>query len=263
VTIDLYQRKGLGSANNGLINPGLKESDMYVSDVMSPNVICVHPQSRLVEAIRLMLDKHISGVPVVDGGGKLVGMVTEGDLMRRAEIGTQKQHASWLSWLVSDARRAQDYFLSHTQSVNDVMTADVISVFPTTPLDQAVALIEKHRVKRLPVLKDGRVIGIVARADVLRAVMRQLATDTDLTDAEIALRVEEELKKQPWAPIEMVDVTVKGGVVELRGTVTDPRFKDALRVLAENVPGVVDVKDYLTWAEPVTGVALGPAGEVW
>lgn len=236
---------------------------MYVSDVMSSNVICVHAESRIVDAIRLMLDKHISGVPVVDGGGKVVGMVTEGDLMRRAEIGTQKQHASWLSWLVSDARRAQDYFHSHTQRVSDVMTADVISVSPTTPLDQAVALIEKNRVKRLPVLREGRVIGILARADVLRAIMRQLAADTDPTDAEIGLRVEEELKKQPWAPLEMVDVTVRSGVVELRGMVTDPRFKDALRVLAENVPGVVGVKDYLIWAEPATGVALGPAGELW
>ncbi|TXH37859.1 MAG: CBS domain-containing protein [Rhodospirillaceae bacterium] len=236
---------------------------MYVSDVMSSNVICVHAESRIVDAIRLMLDKHIGGVPVVDGGGKVVGMVTEGDLMRRAEIGTQKQHASWLSWLVSDAQRAQDYFHSHTQRVSDVMTADVISVSPTTPLDQAVALIEKNRVKRLPVLREGRVIGILARADVLRAIMRQLAADTDPTDAEIGLRVEEELKKQPWAPLEMVDVTVRSGVVELRGTVTDPRFKDALRVLAENVPGVVGVKDYLIWAEPATGVALGPAGELW
>ncbi len=231
---------------------------MQASDIMTATVATLRPESRLEDAIRTMLTKGVSGIPVTDGDGGLLGIVTEGDLLRRAEIGTQRQHSSWLSFLISDGRRARDYFLSHARRIGDVMTTDVIAVTPETSLEDIVTLMEKRRIKRVPVLQDRRLVGIVARSDILRAVIRNLAVVAQATDESIHEHVLGEIAKQSWAPHATIDVAVKDGIVELRGTIIDERFRNALRVIAENVPGVKSVQDRLVCIEPISGVVIDP-----
>lgn len=138
------------------------------------------------------------------------------------------------------------------------MTTEVLFVAPMTPLEEIVTLMEGHHVKRVPVLQDDRLVGIVTRADLLKAFLRLTHTDVSATDEDIQARILAEISKQSWAHQSMIDISVKDGAVELRGTILDERFRDALRVIAENAPGEKSVTDHLMWLEPISGVVLGP-----
>ena len=235
---------------------------MNAGEVMSHNPIAVPAEAGLAEALRLMFDHHVSGLPVADGKTRLVGILTEGDLLRRSELGTAGQRSRWLDLLMS-GRLASEYVRTHTRRVSEIMTRDVVSVAEDTPLTEVVRLMERHRIKRVPVLRDGALIGIVSRADLLRAIQRLLVAEpkTAASDETIRRHVLDELARAPWAPHGLT-VDVANGVVTLDGVILDEQKRSALRVAAENVPGVKAVVDHIVWVEPVTGwVVEGPSGK--
>lgn len=234
---------------------------MKVGDVMSHGVRTVLPTDRVGVAIRFMLQGGYSGLPVVDDKSRLVGVITEGDLLRRAELGTERWHPRWLKFLLGPARLAREYTHANAQTVGDVMSTEPVSVVEDTPLEQAVGLMEQHQIKRLPVMREGRVTGMLSRSDLLRACLAALERDNDsakTTDDIIRHRIEQSLLVQPWSPHATVQVNVRQGTAQLRGVVTSDALRDALRVLVENTPGVVAVDDQLTTVEPLTGYVVHP-----
>lgn len=231
---------------------------MKTAEVMTRGALTITTESTFEDAARLMLSHRISGLPVVDESGALVGMLTEGDLLRRAEIGTERRHSRWVELLLGPGRLARHYVQTHAGKVGAIMTRDVVSITPDTPLDAAVALMEKYRVKRLPVLENGRVIGILSRANLLAALVEAAGKTEEAatSDREIRRRLLAEIEKQSWAPRTTLEITVRRGVVELSGIVTDEREREALRVAAERLPGVTGVRDRLVWVEPISGMVV-------
>jgi CBS domain-containing protein len=230
---------------------------MKASDVMTTRVISVEADAPIMTAVRLMLQNRISGLPVVGGAGELVGMVTEGDFLRRGEISTERHRNRWLEFLVGPGRLAEEYVRARGRKVAEVMTREPVTMNEDAPLDEAVGLMERHRIKRLPVVRDGKLVGIVTRANIMHALV-SLAVDAEAApasdDAIIREQILAEINRQSWAP--MANVTVRYGVVELWGTITDERERAALIVAAENVAGVKKVHDHLVWIEPNSGFAI-------
>lgn len=234
---------------------------MRVSEVMHGEVVTVTPDALIRDAVCLMLERRISGLPVADDSGAAVGIVTEGDLLRRAELGTEKRTPAWRGWLGASGSEAINYVRSHAQRVGEVMTVPLIGVTPDTELTEVVALMEARRIRRIPVLENGRVTGIVTRADLLRQLQRLLpvADTRPVADPDLRRRILTSLKAQPWARSDTsVDLKVEDGIVELLGVVTDPRQRQAIRVLAENMPGVRGVVDHLLWVESMSGIPMEP-----
>jgi CBS domain-containing protein len=227
---------------------------MKAHDVMTWGAITVEPEASVARAVRLMLQNKISGLPVVDGEGRLVGMVTEGDFLRRGELGTQRQRPRWLEFLLGPGRLAAEYVQSSGQKVGEIMTIEPKTITPETPLDEVVRLMERHRIKRLPVVQDGKLVGIVSRANLLHAlasVVREVKAPAG-DDAAIREQILAECARQRWAP--HVNVVVRDGVVGLWGVITDERERQAFIVAAENVPGVKAVHDHLAWVDPTSGM---------
>jgi CBS domain-containing protein len=236
---------------------------MKAADVMTQGVISVRPDSAVLEAVRLMLSHRISGLPVVDAKGDLLGIVSEGDLLRRTETGTQRRRARWLEFLIGPGKLASEYVHASGRKVHEVMTPNVTTVAGDTPLEQIVHLMERHQIKRVPVLRGREVVGIVTRANLLRALagLAQQAPPSDTNDAAIRERVLAELGKQPWAPTAQLNILVRNGVAQLWGTIFDERQRDAIRVAAENTPGVKATEDHLVWVEPTSGMVILPDEE--
>jgi CBS domain-containing protein len=234
---------------------------MIVADVMTRNCITIAPDATVEEAAKLMLFRQISGLFVVSKEGDLAGVVTEGDLLRRDELGTQRHRSWWLQLLASPAQQAQDFTQANGRHVRDVMTEDVFSIAEDAPLEDVVAVMEKHRIKRLPVTADGRVVGVVSRADLLRALVGRVRAPVpqDTDDRTIRTAIFRALDEQKWAPTTL-NVSVADGVVELWGNVTNEQERRGICVIAENTPGVKAVNDHLVYIEPYTGTVLeGPA----
>jgi CBS domain-containing protein len=229
---------------------------MKVRDVMTPRVISIEVDAPIMRAVQLMLQNRISGLPVVGPKGELVGMVTEGDFLRRGEIGTQRHRNRWLEFLIGPGRLADEYVHARGRKVAEVMTHQLFTVTEDTPLDEVVRLMEQHRIKRLPVLHDGKLVGIVTRANIMHALV-SLAVEAKPPaggDATIREQILAECAKQSWAP--MANVVVRNGVVELWGSITDERERQALKVASENVAGVKAVHDHLVWIEPNSGFVI-------
>jgi CBS domain-containing protein len=234
---------------------------MKASEVMRKEIVTVTPRTAISDAVRLMLDHRISGLPVIDESGAVAGMVTEGDLLRRVELGTEKRVPAWRAWLMASGRDARDFVLSHGRQVGEIMTAPVAWVAPDADLTEVVALMESRRIKRVPVLDGGRLVGMVARADLLRALELLLprAAVSPVADAELRHQVLASLEAQPWVRGDTsVDVRVRSGIVELVGVVTDQRERAAIRVVAENTPGVRGVVDHVLWVEGLSGLPVDP-----
>jgi CBS domain-containing protein len=231
---------------------------MKAKDVMTPNVVTIAPDASILEALRLMLQHRISGLPVVDKNGNLAGIVTEGDFLRRAETGTERKRPRWVEFLLGPGTLAKDYVHSHARRIEEVMTPGVRTIAEGAELDEIVALMEKHRVKRVPVVRGNALVGIVSRANLLHALasLSREATPGSKSDEAIRAGVLAELEHQSWAPRHMIDVVVRNGVVELWGTVIDPDQRDGARVAAETVPGVKSVKCHIVWVEPMSGMAF-------
>ena len=231
---------------------------MKASDVMTRRVLTVEPSASVLQAIRLMLQNRISGLPVVDTDGVLVGLVTEGDFLRRTETTTEKRRPRWLEFLVGPGRLADEYVKTHARKVDEIMTREPRTITEDTPLEDVVQIMERHKVKRLPVMRGKQLVGIVSRANLLHALasLTPFAPPAATTDKTIRDRLLTELEHQRWAPVRALNVTVKDGVVDLWGTITDERERQALIVAAENVPGVKEVRDHLAWVDAMSGMVL-------
>jgi CBS domain-containing protein len=235
---------------------------MNIRDVMTTSVISVLPHASILEAIGLMLRHRISGLPVVDQSGKLRGIITEGDFLRRAEAGTQRRRPRWIEYLVGPGRLADEYVHATGKRVEEVMTDDVQTVDPTASLDEAVHRMQRYGIKRLPVMEGDELIGIVTRSNIMRALIptakaaAQVHLPTD--DDTIRTHLRAELDKHIWAPIGSVDFDVRDGVVTLYGVISDDRLRGALCVAAENTPGVKRVVDQIAWMIPTPPLAGTP-----
>lgn len=231
---------------------------MKAQDIMQRQPITATPEMSIENAMHLMLTHHISGLPVVDSTGSVAGVLSEGDLLRRTELGTEETLSGWRAWLAGQGWAAREYVRSHARRVGEVMTTPVISVTPQSDLADVVALMESRRVKRVPVLQDGRLVGILTRSDLMRALENLLprADTRPVADAELRRRLLASLGEQRWAPRFSIDVKVVNGVAELLGVITDERTREAARVLVENTPGVREVVDRLVWIEPFSGIPL-------
>ena len=209
---------------------------MRASDVMIQQIVSVAEDATLAEAVRLMLGKGVSGLPVTDPQGRPVGVVTEGDLLRRAELGTQRQRPSWIEFFRGPGRQAEDYVRTHARRVADVMTCDPVTVTEDARLEEVVALMERRGIKRILVVRDGRLVGLVSRADLLRALLPQLEAEAPAcgSDEEIRERLLRSLQKESWAPRESLRVSCEAGVLTLDGVIFDERERAALRVAAES-----------------------------
>ena len=233
---------------------------MLAGDVMTRKVISVASDASAMQAGTLMLKHQISGLPVVDSSGILLGIISEGDFLRRAELGTQRRRPRWLAFLIGPGRLASEYVHACGRKVKEIMTPNPYTVTEATPVTEVVQLMERHRIKRVPVVCGRRLVGIVSRADLLRALARLArATETVATnDAEIRERVMAELRRQNWAPLDLINVIVRDRIVELQGTITEDSARQAMVVAAENVPGVRAMHDHLVWVEPVSGMTVRP-----
>jgi len=231
---------------------------MKASDLMTSLVVTVRADATIEYAAQLMLQYRISGLPVTDSDGAVLGIITESDLLRRAETGTENRHARWASLLIAPGRLAQEYVRAHGCKVAEVMTERVFIVTPETPLADLVALMETKHVKRVPVVDQGRLVGIVSRADVMATLVGLLSEKPAgaATDAEIREKVLAEIDRQPWGPRDGIDVVVTNGVVVLKGMIPGERERAALCVAAENVPGVKAVHDRLVWIDSVSGIVI-------
>ena len=233
---------------------------MNVSDVMTRKVLSVKPEETVEHAANLMLRHGISGLFVVDDKNTLVGVVTEGDLLRRDEIGTQRHRPWWLRVLVSPGRQALDFTHTHGRRVSDVMTPEVITVTPATPLEDVVETMEKQRIKRVAVIEDGHMVGVVARSDLMRALLTRVRdakpAETQTDDRSIRAAIMAAMDAASWAPMTTLNVTVADGVVDIWGTITNPDERRAICVVAENVAGVKLVHDHLVYVEPYTGTVI-------
>jgi CBS-domain-containing membrane protein len=220
---------------------------MHARDVMVSPVITARKSATVREVANILLEKRISAVPVVDDAGKLVGIVTESDLMRRAEAGTEHPYSWWVHFLAGDATIAADYVKSHAAKIEDIMTSDVVTATPQTPLHAIAALLEEHRIKRVPIVgEDGNLVGIVSRANLIQVVASaRPKLEMTLPDSTIRQRLLGELKKQSWAHTHNLDVTVTNGVVDLWGYAQSNEQRKAIRVAAEDIPGVTMVNDHL------------------
>ncbi len=220
---------------------------MQARDVMTEHVITVGPDTPVREIAELLLERRISAVPVVDGDGAIAGIVSEGDLIHRDELGTEARGRSWWLRLFDDTTElAERYAKSHGTKARDVMTRDVVSVDETASLGDIAELLETRHIKRVPVMRDGRLAGVVSRADLVRALAASPApalepASTD--DREIRARIVEKLRSEPWANCWNTSVFVSAGVVELWGTVESEAMRNASRIVAEGVPGVTEVRD--------------------
>ncbi|MCC6921165.1 MAG: CBS domain-containing protein [Alphaproteobacteria bacterium] len=238
---------------------------MLVRDAMTAPVLSVASTATIGEAIAAMLARRVSGLPVVDDRGAPIGMVTEGDLLRRNELGTERTRSRWLQFFAGPGQSADEYVRSHGRKVAEVMTEHVVSLPPDAPLVAAIDLMLKKHIKRVLVMQGANLLGILARSDVLRALSGTLPgpAPRDVQDDTIRKAVSAELEKQPWSGKDMIRVEVDQGKVTLSGMILDERARLAAKVAAENTPGVTSVVDDLIWVEPLSGtVILGDGGVI-
>jgi len=213
---------------------------------MVSDVITVKPDDTVQDVAGLLLVNRISAAPVVDDSGKMVGIVSEGDLLRRGENRTEHERPWWLKLLMGREFLAAEFIKEYGRKVADVMTREVISAEPDTPVTDIATLLERHRIKRVPIVQNGKIVGIVSRANLIQALAvcrnKSLEPQT-VADAELRDKVISRLKAEPWVRPSLVNVTVTEGTVDLWGIVDSPIEKHALRVAVEVTPGVRAVND--------------------
>lgn len=233
---------------------------MLVQTIMTTPVISVEPSTSIGAAARLMLAHRISGLPVVASDGTLVGVVSEEDFMRRGELGTVSKRSWWLEFLVGPGKVAEEYVRAHGRRIDEIMSTDVVTISRDTTLDEVVETMSRRRIKRLPVIENGKLVGIVSRSDLLRALADALpATSPAVSDDDrIRADIVDELERQSWGG-KMIRVHVDRGAVELSGAIFDERERQAARVVAENVRGVRSISDQLAWIEPMSGTVITPS----
>ena len=220
---------------------------MRAQDVMTTQVVAVEADTSVREVARIMVEHRITGLPVQEPNGRLVGVVTDGDIYRRAELGTdRRRRRSWLELFAADPRHAQDYVEAHGRIARDVMSSDVVAVAPETSLRQIADLFETRRIRRVPVVRDGKVVGIVSRANLVQAFATSRHSEVDSATADRGIRdmILAEYERHPWGLHAEANVLVTDGVVHIFGLVDSEPEQHALRVAAEGIPGVKGFEDH-------------------
>jgi CBS domain-containing protein len=219
---------------------------MRAHQIMTRQVITVGADTSIIEAVDTMLRHHISGLPVVDADGELIGIISEGDFIRRAEIGTQRRRGRWLSFLVGTDKIAADFVHAHGRKVGEIMTPDPLTISEDTTLDEIVEIMESNNVKRLPVVRGNNLVGIVTRSDFLATVaaLARYVPGSAAHDERIRSVVSAEIEQAAWRPSKL-KVGVRDGIVSLSGVIDSEKARQAAIVAAENVPGVKKVLDNL------------------
>ena len=227
---------------------------MRAHQIMTRKVVSVTPEHTVLQAANLMLRNHVSGLPVIDKAGTVVGIVSEGDFLRRSEIGTPRGHNRLLSLIFGHGDAAEDYVREHGRKVSEVMTPAPITISEDASLSDIVTVMERNHIKRVPVVRDGKLVGIVSRSNLLQALasLARDVPDPTADDDHIRQRIIDEIEKQDWRPTGL-NVVVRDGIVHLSGVIANERYRQAIIVAAENVQGVVKVHDHLFWTDLVTG----------
>jgi CBS domain-containing protein len=239
---------------------------MRVHQIMTRKVITAKADTTILDAANLMLQQQISGLPVVDETGRLIGIVSEGDFIRRSEIGTQTPRIRWLDFIMGAGKSALEFVREHGRKVGEIMTQDgLYTAREDMPLEELVRLMGRQNVKRVPVVRGNTLVGIVTRSDLLRAVasLARDVPDPTADDDHIRNRVIASIEKNEWQPAQL-GVTVRDGIVHLSGMITDERFRQATVVAAENVSGVKLVHDHLYFFDAMSGLSFrSPEDEGW
>ncbi|NIR61759.1 MAG: CBS domain-containing protein [Gammaproteobacteria bacterium] len=228
---------------------------MLAKDVMTRDVATVTPETRVEDIAKLLLRRDISGVPVVDARGRLVGMVSEGDLIRRGE--TEGRRSWWLNLLTGPEERARDYLKAHGGHAEDVMTREVVSVSEETPVGEIARILERRRIKRVPVVRDGKLVGIVSRANLLHGLAshrERISIAPSPDDRTIREKILALVKREGWITHGALNVIVNEGVVELWGWVDSRDERKALMAAVEGIEGVKKVNDHLGSVAPYLGM---------
>jgi len=236
-------------------------SPLTAGDIMTRSVATTTQTTSLPAAIKLMLARHVSGLPVLDGAGAIVGILTEGDLLRRVELGTNAHPASWLDFFRSSTRLAHDYVETHSRVVGDIMTPTVVTVDEAASLSEVVGVMQGKHVKRVPVLVGSTLVGMVSRVDLLRALADSFTeTIGGAAPSDLAIRagVLAEFARQSWPSSGRISVAVAEAIVDLAGVIFCEEERAGMRVAAENIAGVAGVRDHLTWVDPNSGMTIGP-----
>ena len=235
---------------------------MKAVDIMTRRVITIREDATVRDAARLMLQDDLSGLPVVDHDGKLVGIVTEGDLLRRVETGTEVRRPKWLEFLIGPGVLADEYVRTHGRRLSEVMTKQVVTSGEDSELEDIVRLMERKRIKRVVILRDGKIVGLITRNNVLQALAALIpeSRPTQASDRIIRESILAEMDRLHWRPSASINPIVHDGVVDLHGVILGDREADALCVLCENVPGVKCVNDRLVWVDPFSGLTVDRSG---
>lgn len=230
---------------------------MRAHQIMTKDVITVTPRTSIEDAANIMLRCQLSGLPVVDESGQLKGIVSESDFLHRSEIGTSRKRPALIEFFCGPGRLAREFVHERGRRIEDVMTCDPVTVEEDTSLDDLVNLMEQKRIKRLPVMMGTKLVGIVTRSNILRAVasIAHEIPDPTADDIHIRDRILRQVNSTHWRPISF-DVTARNGVVNLHGIITDDRARQAAVVAAENTSGVKQVHDHLCFMEPYSGFVM-------
>ena len=224
---------------------------MHAHQIMTPEVITISPDATIVEAASKMLQHHVSALPVVDAPGKLIGIISEGDFIRRAEIGTQRRRGRWLQFMVGSNKIASDFVREHGRKVGEIMTPDPLTVTEDVQLEQVVQIMKSRNIKRLPVMRGDRLVGIVSRSDFV-AYVADIAGNVpnpSVDDDHIRAGVLAAIGQAAWRPCRL-NVTVRDGLASMRGVIRNDSARRAAIVAAENVPGVRKVLDHFSVYPP-------------
>jgi CBS domain-containing protein len=228
-----------------------KERLPRVSDAMSTDFISVAPDTSVREVAAKLAKHGVSSVPVIDGRGRLVGVVSEGDLIRRVEIGTEPSRSWWRSFLSDSMGSAHAYVRSHGRLARDVMSVLRITTSPDEPLHKLAARMVRKRLKRVPVVRDGRVVGVIARRDLVRKLARHPVSPADVNDDVLRKELVDRMRTLPWSlQAHVANTEVQDGVASLYGWAATPIERRAIEVVAENTPGVVQVRNHLNATLP-------------
>jgi CBS domain-containing protein len=236
---------------------------MRAHQIMTKDVITVTPHTTIETAAKIMLRAHISGLPVLDDTGNLVGIVSHSDFLRRSEIGTGHKRPKWLQFFVGQGKAASEFIHERGRKVEDVMTVEPVTVNEDTPLEELVGLMEKKGIKRLPVMSSDVLKGIVTRSNLLQAVasMAHEIPDPTADDDHIRDRILRTVNATNWRPVGF-EVTVRKGVVHLHGIITGDKVRQAAIVAAENTAGVKKVHDHLCWVDTYSGFYVEPSEDM-
>jgi CBS domain-containing protein len=218
---------------------------MNASDVMAQSVLTIRPEDDVCDAVKLLVDHDISALPVIDEAHHVVGILSEADLLHRDEFGTKKMRPWWLEAITPISVLAMDYAKSHGRKVADLMSEKVISASESTPISELATLFERHRIKRLPIVRDGKLVGVVSRSKLIQALASEpaAAQHDERVDRSIKLDILDRLRGQSWTGFGERNIVVANGVVHIWGLVASPQERKALHVLVESVPGVQSIVD--------------------